>query len=161
MGGGMKPHLLAGLALIFLLLGCAQQGQAHYGNARITFLPSNYSINAEVADTPAALEKGLMFRTSLAEDAGMLFDFNETAYHAFWMLNTKIPLEAIFLDENFTIVDMVEMAPCNDTGSAERMPNCTVYLPRLPGRYALEVNQNFSERHGIEPGQKIEVVRQQ
>lgn len=150
----MKRLLFLFLSFI-LLLGCTGGNQNE--KAQIVFKPGNVSITAEKADTAAKMEKGLMFRTSLGEKEGMIFYFNYTAYHAFWMLNTKIPLEAIFVDENFTVVDIVEMEPCNDTGTPSRMPNCTIYLPKWPALYGIEVNRNFSKKYGIMEGDRIEV----
>src|SRR5687768_15980504 len=57
----------------------------------------DYSFTVDVVDTPAARNKGLMFRQSLAKDAGMLFDFKQEQQTAFWMQNTFIPLDMVFI----------------------------------------------------------------
>ncbi|MEW6529115.1 MAG: DUF192 domain-containing protein [Candidatus Micrarchaeota archaeon] len=157
--------------LFLLLAGCTktqnslvQNNSVNDTNANldvkkvwVTFRPANVSILAEKADTEEKIKRGLMFRDSLEEKGGMLFYLSYNAYHSFWMVNTKIPLEAIFLDENFTIVDITEMEPCHDVGTATTPPNCTIYFSKWPSRYAIEVNQNFSKKYGIKEGDKVEV----
>ncbi len=139
------------LIISLLLLGCLSQ------RVTVHFEGANVSVLAEKADTPETIGKGLMFRKELRENEGMLFYMGESAYHAFWMVNTKIPLEAIFIDRNLTIVDIQEMEPCADEGTENRMPNCTIYISQWPSYYVLEVNQNFSMLHGIREGDRIEI----
>ncbi len=151
----MRLRVLLPLFLAFLVFaGCTggPQAQRQLGREDVFFSPSNVSVSAEAARTPEQLDAGLMFRTSLGEKDGMFFYMNYSAYHAFWMVNTKIPLEAIFLDDNFTVVDIIEMDPCSDPGTPTRASNCTIYLPKWPALYVLEVNQNFSSRYGIRDG---------
>src|SRR5262249_32261034 len=85
---------LVGAALLFLVpvAACADDGHLviHSGDRAIAF-------NVEVVDTDAGREKGLMFRQSLAPDAGMLFDFKDSEQVAFWMQNTFIPLDMLFI----------------------------------------------------------------
>ncbi len=140
------------LALLFvislLFIGCANQYQA----VKISFNSTNISVIAEKADTEEKMAKGLMWREYLGEKEGMLFYFNQSGYHAFWMANTPIQLEAIFVSEDFRIVDIVEMEPCD-----KRPPEpCPIYLPGYPAKYVLEVNQNFSKKYGIKAGDKID-----
>ncbi len=59
-----------------------------------------YRIEAELADTPAARQTGLMYRTFMPTNSGMLFVFDEKAIHCFWMRNTKLPLSIAFLDDD-------------------------------------------------------------
>lgn len=145
-------RLLISVFLFFVLFaGCASQRE----HVSVEFKPANITVFAEKASSPEEIKKGLMFRTSLGEKEGMLFYMGISAYHAFWMVNTKIPLEAIFIDENFTIVDIQEMDPCDDTGNETRMPNCTIYISKWPSYYVLEVNQNFSQKYGINEGDTV------
>jgi len=69
------------------------------------------SIKAEVADTPALRERGLMFREKLPEGTGMLFLFSEVAPHRFWMKNVTIPLDMIWLDANKRIIYILNSVP--------------------------------------------------
>ena len=106
-------------------------------------------MNVEIADTEAEREKGLMGRTAMDEDHGMLFVFPNEQTLSFWMKDTLIPLSVAFMDSNGRIVDIQDMQPQDLTNhnSAE------------PARYALEVNQGFFERHGVKVGDEATLPR--
>ncbi len=78
--------------------------------ARI-LMPNGSIIMAEVADTPDKRARGLMYRTSLAPEHGMLFQFPELGYWTFWMKNTKIPLDIIWLDNTGKIIHIESEVP--------------------------------------------------
>ncbi len=103
-------------------------------------------VRTEIADTQAEQRRGLMERTELAEDAGMLFVFPREQPRSFWMRNTLIPLSIAYIDSDGRIVDIKDMQPLDETSvpSAE------------PAQYALEVNQGFFEARGIEVGNTLE-----
>jgi uncharacterized membrane protein (UPF0127 family) len=105
------------------------------------------AVTAEVARTPADRERGLMFRTKLADHEGMLFVFDEDAEHAFWMRNTLIPLDMIFIDTARSVVGVVERAV---PGSLE---------PRSGGRcrYVLEVRGGWVAERGVRRGDRVVV----
>lgn len=86
-----------------------------------------------------------MFREHMDEDAGMLFLFDKMEVQSFWMKNTRLPLDMLFLDESGTIVGIVE--------NAEPL-SLTSRSVGLPSRYVLELNGGTSRRLGIEAGQK-------
>lgn len=102
-------------------------------------------VGVEIATTEQEREKGLMGRTALAEDHGMLFVFEREQPLNFWMKDTLIPLSIAFIDSSGRIVDIQDMQPLDTTShrSAE------------PARYALEVNQGFFSDNGIEVGNKV------
>ncbi len=101
-------------------------------------------VRAEIARAPHDLEKGLMFRTQMPEDAGMLFRLGDRSVHRFWMHNTCIPLDLLFIDDDGTIVGIVENAPTlNDE---ERSVPCR-------SSFVLEVNAGYSRRHNVRAGQ--------
>ena len=104
-------------------------------------------VEVEIADNDAERQRGLMERTALAENAGMLFVFEREKPLAFWMKNTLIPLSVAYIDSNGRIVDIQDMEPLDETPhpSAE------------PARYALEVNQGFFAERGIEVGNEMEI----
>lgn len=108
---------------------------------------SQISLDAEIADNLTKQAKGLMGRESLDEYEGMLFVFDEPGFHGLWMLNTTIPLDAIFIAENGTVVEIMEMEPCG-----LNVLNCKLYTPKEKVKYILEVNKGFSKRHKIETG---------
>jgi len=102
-------------------------------------------IRAEVAADMASRSRGLMFRKSLAQNAGMVFVFDEASQHCMWMKNTLIPLSVAFLDDNGTIINIENMAPqTEDTHCAAR-----------PARYALEMDRGWFTARGIKPGTKL------
>ncbi len=104
-------------------------------------------VRVEIADTPAEQTRGLMERTELAEDAGMLFVFNRDQQAPFTMKNTLIPLSIAYIDAGGRIVDIQDMQPLDET---------TRYISAEPYRYALEVNQGFFEARGVEVGNVLE-----
>ena len=102
-------------------------------------------IRAEVAADMATRSRGLMFRKSLAPNAGMVFVFDDASLHCMWMKNTYIPLSVAFLDEGGTIINIEDMAPqTEDTHCARR-----------PARYALEMDRGWFASRGIKPGAKL------
>lgn len=117
-------------------------------------------IDAELAYTPSQREIGLMNRTVLDEYSGMLFVFDREEPQSFWMKNTLIPLELLFIDKDNTIVEIMEMDLCdtivNDNGN--KVESCKIYTSSKPVKYALELNSNFSLRHDIKIGDKIERI---
>jgi uncharacterized membrane protein (UPF0127 family) len=105
------------------------------------------TFKVEVADDEAERRRGLMFREELAEDNGMIFLFDRMRIQSFWMKNTKIPLDMIFIDDQWTIVGIVENAePLTLTGRKVDKPS----------RYVLEIGGGLSRRLGIAPGQRVE-----
>ena len=103
-------------------------------------------VNVELARTEAERARGLMFRKSLATDAGMLFLFEESAEHGFWMQNTLIPLDMIFIDDSGRIVGIVARAEPLTT---------TPRTVGVPSRYVLEVNGGWSAAHGVARGDQV------
>jgi uncharacterized membrane protein (UPF0127 family) len=116
----------------------------------VTFLSGSdgSSVEVELANTPDQHERGLMFRTKMQENEGMLFSFDMPSVHTFWMHNTCIPLDMMFITEDGFIAGIVESAPTLDD-SGRSIP--------CPVDYVLEVNAGFARRHGIKPGQRIKL----
>lgn len=102
-------------------------------------------IRAELADTGRAREIGLMGREALGPNEGMLFVFEHDAVHCFWMRNTPLPLSIAFLDDDGRIVDIAQMAPRSDDS----------HCPSRAVRFALEMEQGWFARRGIEPGARL------
>jgi len=102
-------------------------------------------VDVEVARTPAEQERGLMFRERLAPGTGMLFVFPASQDHVFWMRNTLVSLDMIFVDEKGVVVGVVERAePLSEAGRSVGMPS----------RYVLEVPGGFAAEHGVRPGDR-------
>ena len=108
-------------------------------------------IDAEKAETAEQHSLGLMHRTSLPEDAGMVFLFFEQRTGGFWMKNTLIPLSIAFFDDRGTIVRILDMEPC-------RADPCEIYDPGVAYSGALEVNQGAFDRWGVAEGDRITVT---
>jgi uncharacterized membrane protein (UPF0127 family) len=114
---------------------------------RVTFPEvSGVAVDAELARSEHDTMRGLMYRRQMAEERGMLFDLRVRDDHKFWMHNTCIPLDLLYVDEDGLIVGIVENAPTLDDQS--RGVGC-------PSRYVLEVNAGWSRRHGVRAGQKL------
>lgn len=100
-------------------------------------------VTVEVAATPGQQSLGLMYRKELGASAGMLFVFDTSVEHPFWMKNTVLPLDMIFLGDDRKVVGIVKDAVPFTTTSR------TV---GVPSRYVLEVNAGFSEKHHVKTG---------
>jgi uncharacterized membrane protein (UPF0127 family) len=113
-------------------------------------------LQVEIADEPAEQSKGLMDRTSLPENRGMLFVYDRETSHAFWMKNTLIPLSIAYIDSEGRIVDIQKMEPVSRSST---IPDSDLprYVAAEPALYALEVNQGFFEEHGVEVGDEAEL----
>jgi hypothetical protein len=100
----------------------------------------------EVADTPAKRELGLQYRRELAADRGMIFLFSAPSVQAFWMKNTPLPLDMIFIGSDRKIVGIVEQTvPFSlDSRSVGR-----------PSQFVLEINGGLAKRHGIKAGDAV------
>jgi hypothetical protein len=108
-------------------------------NRQLTF-------QVEVADTPAKRELGLQYRRELDPDRGMIFLFPRESQHSFWMKNTPIPLDMIFISSDQKIVGIVEQAVPFSTDSRS--------VP-AGSRFVLEINGGLAGRHGIKVGDSI------
>jgi uncharacterized membrane protein (UPF0127 family) len=106
------------------------------------------SVVAELVASQHDTMKGLMYRRSLGADAGMLFDLGVREDHKFWMHNTCIPLDLIYIDFDGLVVGIVESAPTLNDES--RGVGCV-------SRWVLEVNAGWSRRHGVKAGQRVEL----
>src|SRR3989344_4541488 len=98
--------------LLIFLIGCAKNFDEKINAIGIHNGKDLIKINVEIADDNEERMKGLMFRERLDENAGMLFVFEDEQYQAFWMKNTLIPLDIIFIGKNLEIVDIENAVPC-------------------------------------------------
>ena len=127
--------------------------QANKGLALIS-TPNGDSIFAEIADTPAKRAQGLMGRTSLAPDHGMLFTFSEPGQWTFWMKNTKISLDILWLDTDGKVIHLELNVPiCTRTDEG-----CPRYHPAKKALYALELRAGMAERLGIQKGTVLKIA---
>lgn len=101
----------------------------------------------EVAATPASRERGLMFRNSMPDDHGMIFVFPEEAMRRFWMKNTKIPLDIIYVNAARKIVSIKQMKPFDESGATSDEP----------AMYAIELNKDMARKIGIKVGDVLDI----
>lgn len=104
-----------------------------------------HNIKAELAITPEERQIGLMHRTSMGTNEGMLFVFEHAGQQCFWMKNTLIPLQIAFVADDGTIVNLSEMKP-------KSLAN---HCSERPVRYVLEMNTGWFTKRKIEPGTKL------
>ena len=128
-----------------------------YKHGIVTFAETGHTtqVRVEIADTSETQEYGLMCRTTLESDAGMLFTFADATKEAFWMKNTLIPLSIAFIDSGWHVVSIMDMKIEPDPANP-----VALYAPPRPYRYALEVNQGFFAQHGIDAGAQVSFLRQ-
>ena len=118
----------------------------------VELVPANAEpvmVRVEIVDTPPARRRGLMHRRHMPRDAGMLFVFQDVARRTFWMRDTFIALDIIFISEDRTILGIVEDArPLSDDGRAIDAAS----------KYVLEVHAGFAREHGIAIGDTVRLV---
>jgi uncharacterized membrane protein (UPF0127 family) len=107
-------------------------------------------LDIEIAQTDYETQTGLMYRNQMNENQGMLFIFPDMSLHSFYMKNTKIPLDIIFLDDQQKIASFQENAkPMDETGLSSQ----------VPVKYALEINAGLAEKWRLEIGDRMEFKR--
>lgn len=130
--------LIIGTSLSFKSSKPIQNNNSQHNNSSLTVKIDEKRMNLEIADTQEERQEGLMYRDNLCDKCGMLFIFDEEKKHDFWMKNTKIPLDIIFINSDKKIVDIIHADPCNVF--------CESYIPNDEAKYVLEVNKNtFNE----------------
>ena len=139
-------------ALLAPACGAARRGPAVPGSpgatAVIETAAGPITVDVEVADSEAEREVGLMGRTSLPTDAGMVFLFDAPTTVSFWMKDTLLPLSIAFWDADGRIVGILDMEPC------EADP-CPIYGPDVPYVGALEANLGFFADRGVAVGDEV------
>jgi len=144
-----------GITVLFLILSCEKpakknQVQATQKIAQIVFFDSlkvrNLDITAEVVEDEYHRAKGLMFRESLPENQGMFFIFDDEAPRYFWMKNTTISLDIIYVSADLHIVNIQK----NTTPLSEQ-----TYPSEKPAKYVIEVRAGFTDRYQIQTGDTI------
>ncbi|MEJ1222806.1 DUF192 domain-containing protein [Sediminicola sp. 1XM1-17] len=157
--------------LLFLLLcglvlqtSCREESKKTLETAPITFTKEGElsliqkdqdslitTMAIEIAETEYETATGLMYRKSMEEDQGMLFIFPDVALHSFYMKNTEIPLDLLFIDENLKIVHIHQGAkPFDETGISSEVPI----------KYVLEINAGLVDQWALEIGDRIAYDRQ-
>lgn len=137
-------HWLIGAMLLWLLTTAASAEPLPVRELPI----AGQTLTVEIAATPETMARGLMFREHLPDDQGMLFVWPRDQVVGMWMQNTLIPLSVAFIDRDYRVRNIAHMEPLSRR----------VHESDGPVRYALEVNRGWFERHGIEPGTRIDAM---
>lgn len=128
----------------------AARAFANAGRA-VVKLPSGRSIVAEIADTPERSMYGYMYRHEVKDTEGMVFVYPESGLHPFWMKNTLVPLDIIWMDEAFQVLYVETAPPC-------KADPCPSYgTPRM-SRYIIELKAGAAAREGLRVGDTIQVA---
>ena len=139
-------------AIIFILIVFGVSVFIFYkkyvGINKVCFNDNCFSV--EVARSPDELGRGLMFRESLPQDEGMLFIFEKSGYYNFWMKNTLIPLDMIWINESKEVVFIA-----NDVQPCAQDP-CPEIVPNRVAKYVLEVNAGAVGKIGLIVGSKAQ-----
>ena len=132
--------------LIFLifLTSCTKYNTIYIDNGA-----EEIKIKAEVADTQEKRERGLQFRKHLDENSGMFFVFGADADYSFWMKNTLIPLDIIWIDED-KVIHIEHALPCS-------IEPCTIYSSTTPVKYVLEASPEFVTDNNLVVGTEIRI----
>jgi len=167
----MKKLLISILLLLFLLIltfimvssnSQKQETKENPISQGPQLIINNTKINVEFAVTSEEQEKGLMFRESLCDNCGMLFVFEDEEIHNFWMRNTLISLDIMFIAEDGKIVEVIPNMPtdpCIGVDFSKQDCITPVASSQTPQKYVLEVNAGFSKKHDIKVGDFVEGFR--
>jgi hypothetical protein len=145
---GSARRALAALACALVLLASCRSSRAADTVVVRTRTGNEVAVAVELAVTPETRQLGLMYRDHLADGSGMLFIFPQAAPQSFWMRNTRIPLDILFIDEAHRIVRLY----------ASTTPFSEASLPSgVPVRFVLEVPGGFCARSGIAEGDEVDL----
>jgi hypothetical protein len=137
--------------LVLVLLAVAARAQWASPRGEVTF-PDKTRVVVEIADTDALRQRGLMFRERLGPTEGMVFVFPDPGYHPFWMKNTLIPLDMIWLDPARRVIYVAHsVPPCK----ADPCPNFGPQPDSPAAAYVVEVQSGFAKQHGVKAGDQL------
>ena len=152
----MKGSAIFLVALACLLNGCGNSDKGAASpdgglDIREVTLPDGASIHAELKITAADMEKGMMYRTSLPADQGMLFIHGTPGNYPYWMANCNFPLDIIWMNSKHDVVEISgKTPPCPSGGS-----DCPNYGGHETAQYVLELGGGEAARHKIQQGSNL------
>lgn len=157
----MMRHLLKIIALILLCAGFLQGKNEDRPKFWPIQIKDSFFPEIQLAITSAEQEKGLMNLTSLREDQGMLFVRDQEEICTFWMKNTRIPLDLIFLDRKGIVVKIIQMPVESPQGPKETLSQyhhrLPIYSSDIPVAYALELKAGTANVVPIRVGDQIDI----
>ena len=144
----MRTTLLVLMGAVVACGGTKVSGQWASPRGEVLF-PDKTKVTVEISDTEEKRQRGLMFREHLAPTDGMVFIFEQPGNYPFWMKNTLIPLDMIWLDENARIVWIAEsVPPC-------KADPCPSYDHKGRAMYVVEVVSGFAKEHKLKVGDQL------
>lgn len=142
-----KYIVLAAVMLLFVVLYDPKPQEIN--DNKIPVVLNGTTIKAEVAENTAEIRKGLMYRNELPKNEGMLFVLSFEGKHSFWMKNTLIPLDMVWINSQKEVVHIDHSAP-----PCRRDP-CPGYRTPYPAKYVLELNGGWSIENGLNLGDQV------
>ncbi|MCK0156402.1 DUF192 domain-containing protein [Cellulophaga sp. F20128] len=159
----LKNKTLLILSVLFIIVGCKEKPVKIIERATATFSKEAtltitkakdstlaLQLDIEIAETEYETQTGLMDRDSMDENQGMLFIFPDVSMHSFYMKNTKIALDLLYIDDNLKIVSFKKNAKPLDESSLSS---------EVPVQYVLEINAGLADKYGLEVGDRIQFER--
>lgn len=142
---GLGVAAAAGVAAFFFMRNNPTANQVCFNSNTTCFW-------VEIANDEASRQKGLMEQASMEQNKGMLFIFDAPSQHSFWMKNTLIPLDIIWIDEHKKVVFVYENAkPCLPAET-----ECPSIQPTVNAQYVLEINAGMARQKGIKTGDRAQ-----
>jgi len=142
------------LMAVTVLTSIAAAGAATEGAKwAVAVFPSGTEFSLEVVDDPASRRLGYMFREHIGPTDGMLFVFDRPDRHSIWMKNCRVPLDIIWLDPDFRVVEIApDRPPCPEQGE------CPSVAPMRMASYVLEIAAGGSAAQGLKVGERVQIL---
>ena len=137
----MKAIRVLAALLVAISLSVFADVQFKHGSVKV----GPYPMKVEIATDDQQRAHGMMFRKSMPKDDGMLFVFDEPAYHSMWMKNTLIPLSVAFIDKDGVILNILDMEPQTEDS----------HIAAGPAVYAIETNKGWFAEKKVKAGDKV------
>jgi uncharacterized membrane protein (UPF0127 family) len=145
-------HFVALLLMVLFSGSCAGAGGVAPDWA-VAIFPSGAEFSLEIAADPIARARGYMFREKVGRGEGMLFIFEAAERHGIWMMNCKVPLDIIWLDDSLRVIEIV-----HDSQPCEADKPCPSAQPLKPASYVIEVAGGTAAENDLHPGARIEIL---
>jgi len=142
-----RLQILVAFACICFLIGCESTTQPQSNLPTVQMKVGSKTYTLEVANTEDSRTRGLMRRDSMPADHGMIFVFKEPQKLAFWMKNTRIPLDIVYIDANAKVDSVKQMQPYVETG----------IWSEGPIQWAIELNQGQAKEAGVKAGDQLTI----
>jgi len=148
-----KILILIPIILLLIILTTVLILQKNEQQNLYKLILQDQTIFLKPAITPQQKSQGLMFITNLPKNQGMIFIYSNEQPHSFWMKNTLVPLDIIFLNKNFQVIDIKQnVPPC-------KQDPCSTYQAKKPAQYVIEINAGLSQELAIKEGDKLTLTK--